>query len=260
MKDFGKVSYKPVGHCIYCGADDNLQREHIVPFRLSGTAVLPKSSCGKCAQITRRFEEDVLRGPMWSVRILRQLKSRRKHREAPKTEHLIIKKDGKEQNIELPLEDYPILLHFPVFPIPAYLGLWQYVSGIQISGIMTVSFGPRPEMVMSKLGASQIKMTQDPQPISFARMIAKIAYAYAIAEGAMDFIEGESFVLPSILGEKDEIGKWVGTLSEMPGIFEGLLHRVLIHQDKEKGLLFGEVHLFCDSQTPSYGVILGKLK
>jgi len=125
---------------------------------------------------------------------------------------------------------------------------------------MTVSFGPRPEYVMKTLGISQIKMTQDPQPISFARMIAKIAYAYAVAEGVINLIEGKSYVLPSILGEKDEIGKWVGTLGESPRVFEGLLHRILIHQDKEKGLLLGEVHLFSDSQTPSYGVILGKLK
>jgi len=132
MKDFGKVSYKPVGHCIYCGAIENLQREHIIPFGLSGTGVLPKSSCRNCAKITRGVEEDVLRGPMWSVRVFRQLKSRRKHREAPKTEQLTVIKNGKEQVIELPLEEYPILLHFPVFPMPAYLNKAQYINGIRL--------------------------------------------------------------------------------------------------------------------------------
>ena len=37
--------YKPVGHCIYCGATEDLGKEHILPFGLSGSAILPKSSC-----------------------------------------------------------------------------------------------------------------------------------------------------------------------------------------------------------------------
>jgi hypothetical protein len=47
----GKRS-SPVGYCIYCQATDELTNEHILPFGLSGTAVLPKSSCKACAKIT----------------------------------------------------------------------------------------------------------------------------------------------------------------------------------------------------------------
>jgi hypothetical protein len=38
------------------------------------------------------------------------------------------------------------------------------------------------------------------------------------------------------------------------------LHRLAIREDRERLLLFGEVHLFAESKTPSYEVILGHLK
>jgi hypothetical protein len=42
-------------------------------------------------------------------------------------------------------------------------------------------------------------------------------------------------------------------------VHPSLLHRIEIHSDLEARLLFAEVQLFSDSQTPSYGVVLGKL-
>lgn len=260
VRDMSKAQYPELGRCIYCGDTENLQREHILPFGLSGTAVLPKSSCVVCAKITGRFEREVLRGPMWAVRILRQLKSRTKHANAPKTAPLKVKKGENEFEIELPLNEYPILLHFPVFAPPAFLSPSGYMHGINISGVATVSFGIRPEHVLSKIDATEIAIPQDYQPVAFARMIAKIAYATAFAQGEINLIDGEPFVLPAILGQRDEIGRWVGTLTGPYKSFKGLLHRIVFHQDTERGILIGEVQLFSDSQTPSYGVILGRLK
>ena len=77
--DLAKLSYPPVGHCIYCSGTDNLTREHIVPFGLHGNAVLPAASCARCRQITSAFEFQVLRGPMRAVRLLRKLRSRNMH-------------------------------------------------------------------------------------------------------------------------------------------------------------------------------------
>jgi len=96
--------------------------------------------------------------------------------------------------------------------------------------------------------------------VSFARMIAKIAYAMAFAKGLIARIDGNAFVLPDILGQRDEIGRWVGTLDKPIEVHRDQLHRVLIYEDIQRGILGGEVHLFSDSQTPSYGVILGRLK
>jgi hypothetical protein len=68
--------YDSVEQCIYCGAKNNLQKEHILPSGLSGTAVLPDSTCSKCVSVMGRQEQIVLRGSMWPVRVYRDFKSR----------------------------------------------------------------------------------------------------------------------------------------------------------------------------------------
>jgi hypothetical protein len=91
-------------------------------------------------------------------------------------------------------------------------------------------------------------------------MIAKIGYAFAFAEGATTRPEGRAAVIPAILGESKDIGRWVRTLPEPFVAHPGILHRLVIHEDVKNRFLWVEVQLFADSQTPSYGVILGNLK
>jgi hypothetical protein len=252
--------YSPVGHCIYCGDTKGLQKEHILPFGLSGTAVLPKASCCQCAKITGRLEQLLLRGPMWPVRVYRELHSRTKHQDSPSSYPLTFIKEGKETTLDVPIEDYPILLHFPLFSAPAALSSERYERGIKVQGLATVSFGPHPASVAKKHGATDIKITQSLQPVAFAQIIAKIAFAYAVAEGASNWIDGNPWPITAILGKTDDIGKWVGTITAPSKKTEGLLHMLAIHRDLERQLVIGEIRLFSDSETPTYGVILGKLK
>jgi len=259
VKAFNNTKYDPIGRCIYCGATDDLQNEHIIPFGLSGTAILPESTCGECATITGQQEQLVLRGPMWPVRVYRALKSRTRHKDAPRMYPLTVVRESGEEVVELPLGEYPIHIHFPIFPPPAFLNPHGYTHGIRIAGAATVSFGPNPIEILGRFAATSISLTQRDQPVALARVLAKIAFAMAAAERTLDRISGEPLVLSAILGSTNDIGRWVGTLTEPIQAFDGLLHRVLIHEDINKGLLIGEVHLFSDSQSPRYGVILGHL-
>lgn len=233
-----------------------------MPYGLGGNLILPKSSCGVCADITSRFELSVLRGSFWPARILRDIQSRRKHNEAPKYYPLTIERKGGKENIEVSLDEYPIILPFPLFSVPGYLKPEGYEKGIKLEGIALVSFGPRPEHVLKKLAAERISVQpRGDKPADFARMIAKIAFSMAVAVGALAEIKNHhSPVLPAILGKANDIGRWVGTITDPISRHEGHLHGVLIHRDEQKGLLLGDVQLFSDSQTPRYGVILGELK
>lgn len=255
----GKV-YEPVGRCIYCGATEGLGKEHILPFGLSGSAILPKASCRNCAAITGAVEQEILRGAFWPVRVFRDLRSRTKHQDAPRHVEVSVIRDAQQEAVLLNIDDAPILLPFPVFDAPWHLSGAHPVCGISISGHVTIRFGADPETRGKALGASQINMTAELKPHAFARMIAKIGYAFAFAEGAIADLDGAPYILPAILGTRDEIGRWVGTLTKPLEVFPDLLHRIGVHRDLEKGLLIAEVQLFSDSQTPSYGVILGKLK
>jgi hypothetical protein len=201
IRDMAKVIYRPVGHCIYCFATGNLTREHIIPFGLSGTAVLPAASCDKCRQITSAFELQVLRGSMRPVRLLRRLRSRKKHQGAPLTERLTVIRDGVSEIVDLSIEQYPVLLSFPKFATPRFL-TGEHKFGIDITGVVTISFGPRPETVGSQLGAQKLILgSRTDYPAAFARMIAKIGYATAFALGELDRIDDRSAVIPSILGK-----------------------------------------------------------
>jgi hypothetical protein len=260
MKILNEKTYRPIGRCIYCGSTDDLRREHILPFGLSGTAVLPQSTCEGCAKVTGKTERTVLRGPMWAVRVYRGLKSRRKHKDAPKTYPITIVKAGNEEIVQLPAEDYPILLHFPIFSPPGLLSPEGYASGIHMVGVATLSFEPKPEEVAKELGATEIRVSQSYQPVEFGRILAKITYAFAVAEDQLGLIDGEPLVIPAILGHTDDIGKWVGTLSDPFTPYPGQLHRISVVPDSEKGLLIGEVQLFSDSQGPRHGIILGRLR
>lgn len=196
---------------------------------------------------------------MWPVRLYRKLSSRTKHREAPTEYPLTILRGDDEEAIKLPLKDYPILLHFPVFLVPAYLEPTDYTHGIKLSGMRTISFGPRPEDVIRKYGATGLRVSENSKPVEFARVIAKVAYSWAVAEGALQLIEGKSFVAPAILGATEDIGRWVGTVG---GVYdkEGAVHTLILRPDVEKRILIGEVRLFADSQAPAYCVILGRLR
>jgi hypothetical protein len=171
---------------------------------------------------------------------------------------MTITRDGREQQIEVPLAEYPVILHFPIFPPPRILTTVEKRPGIDVSGVDTISFGPHPIDVMRELGAQSIGATLVQRPAEFARMIAKIAYAMAAATGALKELAEPSPLPAMILGDDDAIGHFVGTLQE-PNASYSSLHRVLVVADRGRGLLIGDVQLFSDSPTPRYGVVIGRL-
>ncbi len=72
---------------------------------------------------------------------------------------------------------------------------------------------------------------------------------------------GESPVVRAILSETEEIGHWVGSMTEPLVANPGNLHELYVGPDRDgRGLLFGQVKLFADSPSPGYGVILGELQ
>lgn len=258
ISDFSKCSYDAVGRCIYCGSKEDLRREHIIPYALGSDVILPLSTCRNCARITGNFEQVVLRGPMWPVRKVLGIKSRSKHANAPKTNRILILENGEKKQIEIPLDEYPVTLYFPVFPQPGYDNE-QYKNGIILIGADRRCFGPNPVEVAIKYGADKLILKDRPYHyVEFAKTIAKIGYSYAVAEGQIKKIKGKPVLLSALLGISNDIGRWVGT-SQKSEFYQNLLHRLKPFEDKEKGLLIIEVQLFANRNTPTYEVLIGHL-
>jgi hypothetical protein len=257
-QDFSRIQFAPVGRCIYCDSTEELCREHILPAGLSGTAVLPKASCRSCGKITGEVERIVLRGHLWPVRIVRRLRLGEPHK-APKKFPITVWRAGREETLLLPASEYPVLLHMPILSAPAALTGERFTQGIRMTGVHIISFGPKPNDVGKRLGATRIQHSDTQQPVAFARMIGKIAYSYAVACVGLDAFE-EVFVRPMILGTADDAGRWVGTRESVGPKRVGELHHLELHFNQEQRLLVGEVHLLADSDTPSFNVVIGRLR
>lgn len=251
--------FSPYGGCIYCGASGDLTTEHVVPYGLGGTLELPESSCRECATETSKVERIILRGELRPVRVFRALNSRRKHKDAPSTYPLVVIRKGAEETVNLPLEKYPILVPFPDFA-PARIAVGaESKPGIDVAGIVTVSFGANPASVLRELGATTIKPQVSTHPAQFARMLAKIAYSMAAATGALSLLKAPSPIRGVILGTNTHVGDYVGTLTYPLAAYENQLHRIVVLPDAQSGQLVADVQLFSDSSAPRYGVLLGEL-
>ena len=84
-----------------------------------------------------------------------------------------------------------------------------YQGGIDVIGASTVGYGPKPEDVAKKLGASSFRYTMTFERASFERLLLKVAYGYAIARFGRDQFE-ELYILGALMGRGNAIGMWLG--------------------------------------------------
>jgi hypothetical protein len=98
------------------------------------------------------------------------------------------------------------------------------------------------------------------RPYQFARLLAKIAFSYAVAEyGLAGFTP---LVTDTILGRSDDYFYTVGGLLDIQDALVGGDHitdiKILI-RSPARALLFVELRLFSQIRTPSYHVVVGEI-
>lgn len=259
LTDFSRIPTEAAGACIYCGSQAGLSREHVLAFALGGTTTIPKGSCESCQKITHEFETAVLRGPMQMVRYIQSMPSRTKHQDAPQSVTLQVTVKGKEQEIEVPRDEAPILLAFPTFEEPSYLTGGD--PRLRLNGLVTGSYGVDPKEFCRKYGAEKIQVTSEGNtPVAFARLLAKTAYANAYINKQLDRLKNKSELVSAMLHEPDTIGRFVGTCPEPYLKREGVQHYLGIHELLEQRVLYSTVQLFASSAAPTYVVVLGELR
>lgn len=87
-----------------------------------------------------------------------------------------------------------------------------------------------------------------------AQLIAKIGYGFAIACFGAKIIN-TAYVLPSILGQSEDIGRWVGCISERHPPSTNL-HEMKLGLDRNH-IIRASVRLFAKYGGPEYLVIVG---
>ncbi len=243
-----------IGRCIYCGSTtEPLSREHIVPYGLNGEWVLQKASCSECADITSKFERSILRGLLPQARAALKFQTRSTH---PETFPIVIEVNGQKKTINLIPEDYGAVVLLPLFKMPAFLEKREPIQGtLDVIGMaMQRITGTDITELHKRYGAQKIDFSFAINFDHFLRLLAKIAYGYAVLNYGLDGFN-EIYALPIIMGETDEVDKWIGSEHSTIGDEE-----VSIKLSKVGNDLVAKIRLFGKRQVPTYVVVIGSLK
>lgn len=201
---------KPLNECMYCGAIEDLTDEHIIPLALWGDIILPKSSCKPCAEITSKIERKVLKGFMQDTRNVANAPSRRKNKRPKSVKRTLLNQDGTSFQKTFTLDETYSILTVPEFSKATIFGGETIVQGINIIGHQQLAFGVNMFEFLEDNNAQGIQESTSIDVISFARLLAKIAYGMAVVHNGV-FPRDESPLLPIILNQSSDMGFWIGS-------------------------------------------------
>ena len=209
--------HKFVGQCIYCGSKDNLHDEHCIPESLNGLMILDKASCQACGRITSRFEGDYARQSLLEVRTVWNMKSKRSKKKRPTEFPIRFTTNGQDRTINVPVEEsFPLIPMLEVGPAGVYPHR-PHKLGLRHGQYQIDPFKIRETKHLQELaknyGADSASVDFNINVIGFLRMIAKIAYCISVWRFGLKNI-GEAYVVPAILGTRNDIWQWVGSDGE----------------------------------------------
>ena len=260
------AKYPPANICIYCGRSasdlrEDLSEEHIIPFSLGGTSVLPAASCKKDRDLTSAIERYVAQHFYGSTRAHLGIRSRhKKNRQAKLDEGVLLDgadAAGNTRQIRVPFEEAPPIPVVPRLPPPnALLGLLPSEKS-SISMSVSPQAGRWLARIRKQYGLSTIhQRSETMDPYVFMRFLAKVAHAFAAADlGRQNY---ESWLVPTILGEYKTPNYLIGGFSpELEQHTEPLRRR--FQADGTRQLVVAEISIRSLHFLPRYQVVCGRL-
>lgn len=242
------------GACIYCGAINvPLSNEHVVPFAIGGQLVIRKASCKKCADITKKFEQRVMRDLWGDARIAFDAPSRRKSKRKNK---LVVPTQG----VVVPADKYPAGFAFYKM---CEAGMLQGIApDVDISGkwqIVIIDDDKSRENFLKEYLSKKQAIAFQHVPLDFGRLLAKIGYGQIL--GSLDPSDFDPVCVPYILGQKTNISYIVGGNPEAqkPDPKAGYRLGTFGYITKEKLALLASVRLLANTHAPACYVVIGNV-
>ena len=238
------------GCCIYCGCKSKpLTEEHVIPKGLAGKLAIREASCPDCQDITHAFEGRALHSHYLIPRLNLGFK-----KSTPQKITLRITQDNLTKTASVPAADYPNFGFFPVLMPPRLLSGFQL--GIGSSPIVRIQTFEKIDPYYERTSSLPRRLEYDVL-YSFTRMLAKIAYCYAIIAYGMDVFT--PIITEYIRGKINPgVDFYVGGGEESTERDNGL-HRLAVRcvQIGNGTAIVGVVRLFADVAAPIYHVCLG---
>lgn len=254
---FPSKRYAPLNRCAYCDATDNLSDEHIIPFGLGGELVLPKGSCEKHRKATSKVEDFVLRRYLCPLRSHLSLPSRKPHLR-PDGYPLILKRGAHSWKQRVSLKDHPGIVRFVIFDPPGRVAGRPAVQETFSFRLTTARIFPDIDQRLARLGADGFEDKVNVNAMSLARVIAKIAHAFAIAELGVDAFE-KTYLNDLISDGAPDWTYWVGGYDRGRDVCAREIHELRFVQRGDH--LSVIVHLFVPyCPRDAYEVIVGQLR
>jgi hypothetical protein len=121
---------------------------------------------------------------------------------------MYVEREGRIERISAVWQDHWKVIQLPIFPPPAFVDGRAYRGGIESNSMDVFELGERGNEIAQRHGADRV-LPPSYSPVDFARFVAKMAYGYAVDTYGLEAFESV-YVLPAILGQSDDIGRWVG--------------------------------------------------
>ena len=209
-----------------------------------------------CANITKKFEQDVARKLWGDARASYNAPTRRKKERA----NSFVLKDPKGIGADLtvPAEHYPAPMAFYRMSTAGILGGTDPTVDLSLKWTieMIVDETRLKEFEDKHPGRLTSRFTNEPK--SFARMLAKIGHSQAMT--ALDHGDFTPICLPYILGKKSNVSYVVGggPTNDPPQPASGYTLRTVQISSNESTLILVEVRLLANNDTPTYHVVVGE--
>ncbi|WP_157220474.1 HNH endonuclease [Flavisphingomonas formosensis] len=261
--DFKYTKLGPVGLCIYCGANDELTDEHIIPYALGGGIQLVAASCRECAGVTHKFEGVVGRQIFGPMRTRHEFPTRHK-KDRPEHMPLTVLRGGQ-------LEEVAIARHeHPAFTPVAWLQPCKILDGYEgDQRPIRLRLMANEGVTAEQLGADAIQFEATFNLSAFHRFLAKLAHCFAVLYLGIDGFD--AWLLPLILKGEGDAELWIGgdyrelPPDSRPDRSNAHSMQVSLYRTKTHGHVCGvTIRLFCNwfvdpapFGMPEYHAIVG---
>ena len=254
------IIHSPVGRCIYCPDDgsNGLSDEHIVPYALNGTQILPQASCSRCGGVTSYLDGFAARSVFYQVRSSAGMQTRTR---LPDTFPVILTyPDGREEEVMVPADIHPSTLVLPRFELPGLLSGREPDGNFRFTYTMWMRESDAFDEFKRSRGVVSAEVAVSIKPQQIARVLAKTAHAFAVPQLGVD---GFSPLLLDLIHRRvvENAPELVGSDPYTPPPTVGVMHELsLVPHEK---FVVVRIRLFASSSVneehamPVYMVVAG---